>query len=184
MRWRQWLRVQLILILLAAWVVLSACDVVASLRTPQASTSTEAISQWAIDATASSHYALPDWSPRRATGAPDVERCADDARAWSSARGNGVEWLQLTYGRPVHAVEVRIHQTYGRGAISRVSLIDAEDNTEMIWEGEDRTAPCPGVLIAPVQQTPYEVVGVRIDLDESRTGTWNQIDAVELVGVP
>jgi hypothetical protein len=28
------------------------------------------------------------------------------------------------------------------------------------------------------------VSAVRIDFDESRTGTWNQVDAVELVGMP
>ncbi|MGC9523020.1 MAG: hypothetical protein ACP5HG_14195 [Anaerolineae bacterium] len=182
----RWLSVCLALIGAATLIgmTLSGCDTVASLRTPQAPETPDAISQWAIDATASSHYALPDWSPRRATGSPEVGRCADDARAWSSARGNGVEWLELTYGTPVHAVEVRIHQTYGRGAVSRVSLIDTEGETWMVWEGEDRAAPCPGVLTVPVLQTPYQVVGVRIDLDESRTGTWNQIDAVELLGVP
>jgi hypothetical protein len=35
----------------------------------------------------------------------------------------------------------------------------------------------------PVAQTPYRVVSVLVDLDESRMGFWNQIDAVELIGV-
>jgi hypothetical protein len=143
----------------------------------------QVLSQWAVSATASSHYGMPDWSPNRATGPPDVNACADDARAWASARGSGVEWLELGYGIPVHVVEVRIHQTYGRGAISRVTLIDVTGQTLIIWEGEEARAPCPGLLTIGVARTESTFATVRIDLDESRTGYWNQIDAVELVGV-
>lgn len=53
-----------------------------------------------------------------------------------------------------------------------------------VWEGLDTTEPCPGVLEVRVEITSTQVSVVRIDLDESRTGTWNQIDAVELVGIP
>ncbi len=142
------------------------------------------LSQWAVRATASSQYGLPDWSPNRAVGAPDVGVCADDARAWSSAWGRGVEWLELEYGRPVSAVEVRIHQTFGRGAVSRVTLITVERERLVVWEGEDLNEPCPGALTIWLADPVDEVVAVRVDLDESRTGTWNQIDAVELIGIP
>lgn len=139
--------------------------------------------QWAIKAEASSQFGFPDWSVNRATGAAEVRSCQDDSRAWSSARGNGVEWLRLTFARPVYATGVSVYQSFGRGAISRVSLIDAEGNVQQVWTGADVTEPCPGILTVAVPQTTYRVVGVLIDLDESRTGFWNQIDAVELVGV-
>ncbi len=141
------------------------------------------LSQWAIAAEASSQFGFPDWSATRLTGAPAVNACADDSRAWASARGNGVEWLRLTYAQPVYATEVRIYQTLGRGAIFRVSLVNEEGAAQRIWEGEDTDRTCPGVLIVSVPQTAERIVGVRIDLDESRTGFWNQIDAVELIGV-
>jgi hypothetical protein len=140
-------------------------------------------SQWAVEAEASSQFGFPDWSVNRAVGAPEIQACKDDSRAWSSARGSGVEWLRLTYARPVYATEVRVYQSFGRGAISRVSLIDTEGNTQQIWSGTDALDPCPGVLAVPVAQTPYRVVSVLVDLDESRMGFWNQIDAVELIGV-
>lgn len=176
-----WVRV-VALVLLALTV--TGCEML-PIETEIRSTATpRMLAQWAATASASSHYGYPDWSPNRATGAPDVDGCADDARAWSSARGNGVEWLELGYAQPVSATEVRIHQSYGRGAISRVTLIDANGDREVIWEGEDLTAPCPGLLRVRTLQTVNKVTTVRVDLDESRTGTWNQIDAVELVGVP
>ncbi|HQK15182.1 MAG TPA: hypothetical protein PLJ78_14710 [Anaerolineae bacterium] len=141
------------------------------------------LSQWAVAAEASSQFAYPDWGVNRATGAPEIQACKDDSRAWSSALGSGVEWLRLTYPRPVYATEVRIYQTFGRGAISRVSLIDETGTAQRVWEGTDTTEPCPGTLVVSVPQTSVRIVGVLIDLDESRTGFWNQIDAVELIGV-
>ena len=160
----------------------SGCERTDTLLT-QVTPTPAVLSQWAIAAEASSQFGFPDWSVTRATGAPAVNACADDSRAWASARGNGVEWLRLTYAQPVHATEVRIYQTLGRGAIFRVSLVDENGVAQRVWEGEDTDGTCPGVLSVAVAQTAERIVGVHIDLDESRTGFWNEIDAVELIGV-
>ncbi|MDF1513913.1 MAG: hypothetical protein P1S60_08900 [Anaerolineae bacterium] len=142
----------------------------------------ESLSQWVAAATASSQYGIAGWSAQRVTGVPDVTGCVDDSRAWASGRGNGAEWLLLEYRIPVFATEVNIYQTYGRGAISRVTIYDEDNEGEVIWEGQDSADPCPGVLSVPVPMKPYRVSRIRIDLDESRTGYWNQVDSVELVG--
>jgi hypothetical protein len=92
--------------------------------------------------------------------------------------------LQLTYGRAVRPTEVRIYQTYGRGAISRVTLLDEAGNGQVVWEGVDAVEPCPGTLTVQAEFPDLRTRAVRIDLDESRIGGWNQIDAVELIGVP
>ena len=142
----------------------------------------ETFSQWVISATASSEYGFPDWSSQRVTGPPEVNACMDDSRAWASGRGNGAEWLLLEFRVAVYATQLNIYQTYGRGAVSRVTIFDDSENGEVVWEGEDTTIPCPGVLSVPIPGKLYQISSVRIDLDESRTGFWNQIDSVELVG--
>ena len=167
-----------------ALVTVSSCGLLGSEGAVKPTPTPALLSQWATTASASSYYALPDWSPSRATGEPEITVCADDARAWASARGSGVAWLQLEFAKPVHATAINIHQTYGRGAVSRVTIVDASGTAEIVWEGTDEPAPCPGLLAVLVPPTSIQVATVRIDLDESRTGTWNQIDAVELVGVP
>jgi hypothetical protein len=169
----------LLLICLAFCVGCERAETLLTQTTPTPSV----LSQWAIAAEASSQFGFPDWSVTRATGAPAINACADDSRAWASARGNGVEWLRLRYAQPVYATEVRIYQTLGRGAIFRVSLVNEAGAAQRVWEGEDMDSTCPGVLSVVVPQTAERIVGVHIDLDESRTGFWNQIDAVELVGV-
>ncbi len=151
---------------------------------PSVPTPTPAIfSQWALDAEASSEYGRPRWSAKRATGAPEINTCADDPRAWASARGNGLAWLQLVYEKPVYPTEIRIYQNLGRGGIARVLLIDENGGQRLVWEGTDSANICPSVFTVSVPRPDYRAVGVRIELDESRTGFWNQIDAVELVGV-
>jgi len=141
------------------------------------------LSQWAATAEASSSFGFPDWSATRATGAPEVNACVDDPRAWASARGDGLAWLELGYARPVYATEVRIYQTLGRGAVARVLLIDDAGVAQLVWEGTDNGI-CPGVLAVSFSRTVFRVHRVRVELDESRTGFWNQIDAVELIGLP
>ncbi len=93
------------------------------------------------------------------------------------------EWLQLAYPRPVYPLAIKVHQTHGGGCVAH----RANGSRRMpmtVWEGADTTEPCPGVLEVRFEITSTQVSVVRIDLDESRTGTWNQIDAVELVGIP
>lgn len=178
---QRWWKVGILLMLMCAGLCVG-CERAETLITQTTPTPT-VLSQWAVAAEASSQFGFPDWSVTRATGAPAVNACADDSRAWASARGNGVEWLRLRYAQPVYATEVRIYQTLGRGAIFRVSLVNEAGVAQRIWEGEDTDRTCPGVLVVTVPQTAERIVGVNIDLDESRTGFWNEIDAVALIGV-
>ncbi|MGC9400113.1 MAG: hypothetical protein ACP5HM_13375 [Anaerolineae bacterium] len=168
--------------LVAIGLLLVACarqDEAAEVATPTPTI----FSQWAVAAEASSEYGRPGWSARRATGAPEVNQCTDDPRAWASARGNGLAWLELTYEQPVYPTEVRIYQNLGRGGVARLLLIDENGGQHLVWEGSDSGDICPGVFSISVPRPNYRVTGVRVELDESRTGFWNEIDAVELVGV-
>jgi len=165
------------------WWNLSGCVPIEA-PLPLSSPTPNLLTQWAVSAEASSQFGFPDWSARRATGAPEIEQCVDDARAWASARGGGLQWLQLTFARPVFATEVKIYQSFGRGAISKVAIIAVDGTVENVWTSVDETAPCPGVLAIPIARTPKRIEKLRIELDESRTGFWNQIDAIGLIGVP
>jgi len=182
--WQMRMRLCLIEICLLLGALVACNDINIESPLVEATATPKVLSQWAVTAQASSQYGFPNWSAGRATGAPDVQGCVDDPRAWASARGNGLEWLELTYAEPVYVTKVRIYQTLGRGAISRVLLVDREGLPQMVWEEGDRREPCPGVLEVEIPRTPYRVIGVKVELDESRTGFWNEIDAVELIGVP
>ncbi len=179
--WKTLLKSVTLWTVLAGFLGLTAClqDIP---QLPEVTATPEVFTQWATAAEASSQFGYPDWSARRATGAPEISTCSDDPRAWASARGGGLQWLLLTFSQPVYATEVAIYQTFGRGAISKVLLVAADGTTEEVWAGADSDSPCPGVLSVAIPRTASRVAKVRIELDESRTNFWNQIDAVALVG--
>jgi hypothetical protein len=142
------------------------------------------VRQWASTATASSFYA-PDYDPAGATGAPDVPACQDSPDAWASADPNGLETLELRFRAPVFAVGVVIHQSYNPGFISKVELIDERGEAKTVFTATPAaTPPCPQPLELSFEQTLTRIVAVRLTVDQRPGANWNEIDAVELIGVP
>ncbi len=140
--------------------------------------------QWASEATASSFYA-PDYDPAGATGPPNVPICQDSPDAWASADPNGLETLELRYGTPVFAVGVTIHQSYNPGFVSKVELIDERGEATTVYTATPAPAgQCPLALEISFDQTLTRIVAVRLTVDQRPGANWNEIDAVELVGVP
>jgi hypothetical protein len=143
--------------------------------------------QWAISAEASSEYDNPDWAAIQATGAPDtfIDECADLPTAWASLEPDTVEWLELGYDIPVIPTEVNIIQTHSPDQVVAVELIDTGGTYHTIYTGQptNKWEECPYTLSISVEDAAYQAVGVRITIDQSVIDTtWNEIDAVELVG--
>ncbi len=153
----------------------------------------DTLGQWAVDAEASSTYgdekgkdkSYP-YTPAQMTGKPDCENYADDGRAWAPKEADkGIEWVQLTYAKPVNASEVRVRQNIGPGAIIKVELIDTDGKSHTVWEGEDKTKYTPDKIqyfIAKFDKTSYKTKTVKITLACNAVPGWNEIDAVQLVG--
>jgi hypothetical protein len=143
------------------------------------------ISQWAISAVASSEYGASDWSAMQATGAPDTPECGDQVTAWASATAGTEEWIELTYETLMFPTQVNIFQTYYPNQVIKVELIDSVSGYHVIYTGEpEQVDACPYVLSIPVKNADYVAAGVRVTIDQSQIGNWNEIDAVELVGAP
>ncbi|MEK7539977.1 MAG: hypothetical protein AAB558_01895 [Patescibacteria group bacterium] len=141
--------------------------------------------QWAVKATASTEYGSDSWAAKQATGQPNVTAYADNASAWAPLeRNKGTETLELTYANPVYAIGVRIHETYGAGALTKIELKGTNGIYYPIWEGTDTTRTI-GYGQAAVAQTSYLTKTVRLTFDTtlSPEGEWAEVDAVQLVGV-
>jgi hypothetical protein len=146
------------------------------------------VTQWASSAEATSEYGEDGWSAQQATGEPNVMYCGDSSEAWASAEALEQAELTLGYDEPVDAVSIRIYQTYNPGSITQVSVIDAETGDVVaIPNSADspESTSCPRVFVVTVagDDLPETVNGVVISLDQSIGGNWNEIDAVELVGL-
>ena len=158
----------------------ATAEPIATIKPPQEGN----ISQWAISAAASSEYGSSDYSAMQATGAPDTPVCGDQTTAWASATAGTEEWIELTYDTLVFPTQVNIYQTYYPNQVVKVELIDNASVYHIVYTGEPESIEqCPYVLSIPVKDADYLVAGVRITIDQSQIGNWNEIDAVELVGV-
>jgi hypothetical protein len=142
--------------------------------------------QWAIQATASSTYndaqGTAGWSANQATGAPNVDKYADDGNAWTSKTPDGgIEWLDLKYPKPVHGEEVRVRESFGSGAVIKVEIFDEQGASHTVWAGNDPTTDL-NYLMVKFPKTTFKTDHVKVTLATNVVPGWNEIDAVQLIG--
>jgi ribosomal protein L31 len=148
--------------------------------------------QFATDAEASSTYAgdNPDlkapYTAWQTTGKPNVENYSDDGRSWVSKDADkGVEWLKLTFAKPVNAREVKIRQNMAPGAIIKIELIDTDGKSHSVWEGVDKTQYEKDKIVwfnTKFDKTTYKTKVVKKTMATNSVPGWNEIDAVQLIG--
>ncbi|MBN8634718.1 MAG: tetratricopeptide repeat protein [Anaerolineae bacterium] len=153
--------------------------------TPPPVTTGDELRQWASSATATTEYTADAWSAMQASGAPDTTECADIRTAWASSDSRGVDSLTLTYAQAVVPTQINIYQTLGPGSITGVQVVTVDGDVIDLPNSVDPpgNTPCPGVFTVDVTGVTPLVSGVIVNLDQSIGQGWNEIDAVELVGL-
>lgn len=148
----------------------------------------EIVRQWASNVTGTSQYGDDSWSFEQAAGEPNTTVCGDETTAWASESSIGSDILVLEYDQLVQPTEINIYQTYNPGSIIFVEVADStlEDAETYVLENST-DAPgntdCPGVFTIEITEEMPPINTVLIYLDQTIGGSWNEIDAVELVGV-
>jgi hypothetical protein len=142
--------------------------------------------QWATDAKASSTFndakGNTSYSANQATGEPNVQTYSTTPQAWSSKTpDSGIEWLELTFAKPVRANAVRVRESSGSGALIKIEVFDEKGAAHTVWTGADSTKEL-NYLIAEFPKTAFMTNRVKLTLATNVVGGWNQIDAVQLVG--
>jgi hypothetical protein len=139
--------------------------------------------QWASAAIASSEYESDRWSAAQAIGPPNVASCDDEASAWASA-GPDLDWIELQYQTPVRPQEIRIHEVWAPGSIIKVEVKDAGGSYHTVYTASPTAVNgCLRTLNIPIQTITAPVAAVRLTLDQRTRNDWNEIDAVQLIGI-
>jgi hypothetical protein len=146
----------------------------------------DANGQWATEARASSTFndakGNASYSASQATGEPNVQVYSTTPQAWSSKTADsGIEWLELTFARPVHAMAVRVRESAGSGAVIKIEVFDDKGAAQTVWSGSDSTKEL-NYLVAEFPKTAFKTNRVKLTLATNIVSGWNQIDAVQLVG--
>lgn len=144
--------------------------------------------QWAVQATASSTFndakGNAAYSAQQAAGEPNVQTYSTTPQAWSSKTADsGIEWLDLTFARPVFATAVRVRESSGSGALIKIEVFDEKGTSHTVWSGTDTTKDL-NYLIAEFPRTSFKTSRVKLTLATNVVQGFNQIDAVQLVGTP
>lgn len=142
--------------------------------------------QWATAAEASSQFGDDGYAPAQATGAPTVGIASDNPLAWASeAPDGGEETLTLSFEHAVMPTGIRIYESFNPGAVVRVEVLD-DDSEEwvVLWEGQELTNETLRVFSPVLEQEDLRTAQVRLTLDTASVPGWNEIDAVQLLGVP
>ncbi len=123
------------------------------------------------------------WSPEQAAGAPDTPVAGDQTSAWASATQDGqAEWLLLKYEEPVKTVAVHVYETYNPGALTKVTVFDADGEELTVWEGTDPTERSKQMGVSKISiEVDFAVDQVKLYLDSPAVRGWNEIDAVGLM---
>lgn len=155
------------------------------LAVPAAAQEDGPIRQWASSASATSQYTDDAWSAQQVLGPPDTKGCGDFGSAWASSTASGVDALTVYFETPVYPTQIRIYQTFNPGSISGIDLIGADGSILPIDGSADPGTSCPGAFTFDIGWDDVPLVqGLVIHVDQRRIGSWNEIDAVELVGYP
>ncbi len=98
-------------------------------------------------------------------------------------QNKGEEWIELEYQTHVYATAVKIYQSYNPGAVTKLEVKDEKGEYHTIWTGDDETSGL-GSLDITFPKINFKTNIIKITLDTKKIPGWNEIDAVELVGIP
>ncbi len=165
-------------------IVLLGCLILTACGTKSGSDQGQELRQWASSAGASSEFSNPSWAAVQAVGQPDTRECGDQTTAWASSSSNGNDWLEVRFSTPVIPTQINIYETYEPNQVVQVELIGADGTYFVVYTGFVTVqSTCPYIFTIDVN-VDTTVVGALITVDQSSSDlSWNEIDAVELVGI-
>ncbi|MBN1313781.1 MAG: hypothetical protein JXB30_20430 [Anaerolineae bacterium] len=142
------------------------------------------VRQYAAGAEADTELGEIDWGAIQAVGAPNTENCGDSPTAWATELPNGQGALTLYYVQLVKPTAILIYETYNPGFITRVAVIDVQEEEHVVYEAPPALSfQCPFVRVILIEDADYGANAIKITVDQSTSvGGWDQIDAVELIG--
>ncbi len=143
------------------------------------------IRQYAASAEATSERDPLAQGAVQAAGPPNTPGCGDYRSAWATADANGSGALTLLYPELVTPTTVVVYETYNPGFVTRIDVVDVYGEVHTIYQAQPRAqSQCPFTLVVRVEDADYEGNRVIVYVDQTTSGGgWNEIDAVELIGV-
>jgi glucose/arabinose dehydrogenase len=147
--------------------------------------------QWAASAKASSSFGEKPEAPPETPEKGGAWKLTDkpDGDIWNNNNQDiGFDWIELRYGKPVHATEIRAAFTGDESveSVTKVELLDADGKATTVWSGvsdqkEDRRGRRTW-FVRKFEKTAQPVVAVKLTFANNVSPGYKEVDAVQLVG--
>jgi hypothetical protein len=143
------------------------------------------VDQFAASASASSELDSLTRGAVQATGPVNTTECGDFYTAWASVRSNEVATLTVLFAELVTPTGILIYESYNPGFVVKVEFTDLYGETHTVYDSPPQPRlQCPFVMVIPIIDADYQGNRVTITVDQTASlGGWDQIDAVELIGI-
>jgi hypothetical protein len=148
---------------------------------------TDVNGQWATSGKASASYAENSDGGGVGFGSPNAAAGPPDSTAWTPKQNQiGIDWLEVSFAKPVAATELRMVLSDGVGSVSKIEVIDTDGKAHEAWSGVDEMQPDPRGgrtwYVTPLKPAPYKVSGARYSFAHALNTSAKYVDAVQLVG--
>jgi hypothetical protein len=143
------------------------------------------VDQFAASAIASSELDPLTRGAVQATGPANTSECGDFATAWASASPNETATLTVLFAELVTPTGVLIYESFNPGFVVKVEFTDLYGEVHTVYDAPPQPRmQCPFVMVIPIVDADYKGNRMVITVDQSISpGGWDQIDAVELIGI-
>ncbi|XP_056019555.1 uncharacterized protein LOC125669622 isoform X2 [Ostrea edulis] len=186
------LRIEIDCSVARSWVELDAVELVGFTQESGASTGRNQTghpsvntSLWVREITNySSQYNNSGWSARTVIGQPRVyPRYGDLQGSWASAAKDAHQFIEVAFEKKLYLREINIYETYHAGGVKRVSAKDVGGNWVTLYETDHCQCIDSSRIFSPqFNQPKFPVDELRIDIDCTASGSWVEIDAINIVG--
>jgi outer membrane protein OmpA-like peptidoglycan-associated protein len=145
--------------------------------------STAQVVQWASKVIEFSSELSPgQYSAQQALGKPNVlPSGGENPNAWVPDKPGRKEFLKLGFDNPTSIRQIAIGESYNPSALTRVLAYDKSNREHVIYTFNPSSIPLTGrMLNIFIEQTPYEVVSVKLEFDGAAVPDYYGIDAVAI----
>ncbi|XP_033747615.1 speckle-type POZ protein-like isoform X2 [Pecten maximus] len=131
----------------------------------------------------SSEYDGVNWSANCVIGPPRVyPRYGDIRGAWAQGVCDSNQFLEVGFEHKLYLEEIHIYETYHAGSVRCVKARGPDKSWVVIWTGKTQDLSKSRIFKPDIVKTKFQTNELRVETDCSTSGTWAEIDAIQIVG--
>ncbi|XP_069125555.1 uncharacterized protein [Argopecten irradians] len=89
---------------------------------------------------------------------------------------------QVGFEHKLYIDEVNIYETYHAGSVCSIKARGPDKSWVVIWNGKTEDIHTSRIFKPDIVKTPFQTDEIRVETDCSTSGTWAEIDAIQIVG--